>query len=304
MTYSIVGRDPATGRLGLAVQSHVPAAGHVVDHVRAGIGAVASQADSLYAHGTRTLDGIAGGASAADALAGSLDLDDDAEIRQVTVVSVDGPPAAHTGDACLRFAGHAVGDHWVVAGNILADAGVVDAMASTATTAWSDPAPTLPQRLLEVLEAAEAAGGDARGRQSASMVVVRGTDTGEPTRDHVVNVRVDDHPEPVGELARLVALAETASHFSDVVERLASDPSDDTVAAVHATLDALAPMRDTAEYPVWAAVALAAHGRHDDAATAIARLHDDPQRAAMEELSRRLAEVGRVDATTVDGWWA
>lgn len=304
MTYSIVGRDPTTGQLGLAVQSHVPAAGHLVHHVRPGVGAVASQADALYAHGTRILDSLDGGADATDALAGSLDLDDHAEVRQVTVLPTDGAPAAHTGEACVRFAGHVVGDHWVVAGNILADAGVVDAMASAATTAWSDPAPTLPQRLLEVLEAAEAAGGDARGRQSAGMVVVRATDTGEPLRDHVVDVRVDDHPDSVTELARLVALVETGSHFSDVLERLAGDPSDETVAAVHAALDALAPMRDTAEYPVWAAVELAAHDRHDDAAAAIARLHDDPRRAAMEDLSRRLAESGRVDAATVDDWWA
>ena len=306
MTYSIVARDRASGQLGLAAQSHAFGVGRMVNHIRPGIGAVASQAMSLYAHGDRVLDGLAAGAPPEAALARSLALDEDAGHRQVTVIAADGATAAHTGEQCLRFAGHHRGTDFVVAGNILEDAGVLDAMVAAATTAWPDPVadpdnrPSLARRMLAVLDAAEAAGGDQRGRQSASMIVVAATPMGEPLLDRPVDIRVDDSPAPLLELARLVDLAE-AHQAIEAAEHALLDGDLDTAAAVYAAT--LLRMGDNKEFHVWAAVALAGAGRADEAAAVIATLHDAPDRARWEELSHRLAERGMVPAHVVADWW-
>lgn len=303
MTYSIVARDAVSGELGMAVHSRVFGVGRALHHVRGGVGAVNSQAMALPAHATRTLDGIAAGATAAEALEDSLSRDEARERRQVIALDADGGTAAHTGSACIASAGHHVGPDWVVAGNILADGGVVTAMEDAARTAWRDQSAPLPARLLAVLEAAEAAGGDVRGSQSASMVVTRAHDTGDPVADRIIDVRVDDHPDPVGELGRLVALAWGDELLGRAQQRLDAGDGDDALQAFTEALDRLAPMRDTAESIAWAAVNLAAAGRADDAATVITRLRDHPQRASMEELTRRLAEVGRVAPADLARWW-
>lgn len=297
MTYSIVARDAATGQLGIAAQSHAFAVGRVLHHVEPGVGAVASQAMSLYAHGTRVLAGLADGARAHDALHASLALDDQAAHRQVTAISATGDTAAHTGDKCVRFAGHHQGTDFVVAGNVLADDGVLAAMV---TAAWSRQG-SLARRMLAVLEAAEAAGGDMRGRQSATMTVVAASASGEPLIDRPVDIRVDDDPDPLPELARLLGVAE-AHAAMEIAEHALLDGDPDTARGIYAS--ALPLMGDNREFHVWAAVAMAAAGHQDDADELVEALREAPDRARWADLSRRLAERGHVDADVVAEWWA
>ena len=310
MTYSIVARDRATGQLGIAAQSHAFGVGRMVHHIRPDVGAVASQAMALYAHGDRVLDALADGDPPDAALGASLASDADAEHRQVTVIAADGTTGAHTGARCLRFAGHHRGTDFVVAGNILEDAGVLDAMVTTATEAWPDPTadhadrPSLGRRMLAVLDAAERAGGDQRGRQSASMVVVAADASGEPLLDRLVDIRVDDSPSPLAELRRLLDLAE-AHEAMEAAEHALLDGDVDRAAAIYAanTLVRSPVQLLDKEVHVWAAVALAGAGHEDEAAGVIATLRDVPDRSRWEELSRRLAERDLVSADTVAGWW-
>jgi uncharacterized Ntn-hydrolase superfamily protein len=199
-TYSIVARDPGTGELGVAVQSHWFSVGPIVPWARAGVGAVATQANVEVAYGPRALELLARGLDAPAALAQLLAEDRHRETRQVAVVDASGRVAVHTGDSCMPFAGHSTGDGVCCQANIMASERVWPAMldAFGASTERS-----LTDRLLAALDAAEAEGGDIRGRQSAAILVVPPAGAGWDT---VISLRVEDHPDPLGELARLVAL--------------------------------------------------------------------------------------------------
>jgi uncharacterized Ntn-hydrolase superfamily protein len=167
-TYSIVARDPDTGELGAAVQSHWFSVGSIVTWARPGVGAVCTQSVAEPAYGERLLALLDGGASPAHALRGLLEADGAARFRQVAVIAPDGPPVTHTGDGCIAFAGHAAGDDFSVQANMMASKEVWPAMAE-AFTRTTGP---LARRMLAALRAAEAAGGDARGKQSSALVVV------------------------------------------------------------------------------------------------------------------------------------
>jgi len=199
VTYSIVARDPATGELGVAVQSHWFSVGGVVTWARPGVGAVATQANAEPAYGPRALDLLAEGGSARDALDRLLAADPGSESRQVAVLDAGGGVAAHTGKACIAFAGHVTGDGVSCQANIMGSARVWPAMLS----AFTETSGSLTNRLLAALDAAEAEGGDLRGRQSAAILVV--PPAGERWRT-AVSLRVEDHPDPLPELRRLVAL--------------------------------------------------------------------------------------------------
>ena len=199
MTYSIVARDPHTGELGVAVQSHWFSVGSIVTWARPGVGAVATQANAEPAYGPRALDLLSEGATAHDALGRLLAADPGSESRQVAVVDADGRVAAHTGNACMAYAGHATGDAVSCQANIMASASVWPAM----LTAFKAASGSLTDRLLAALDAAEAEGGDLRGRQSAAILVV--PRNGERWRT-AVDLHVEDHPDPLPELRRLVAL--------------------------------------------------------------------------------------------------
>ena len=204
MTYSIVARDPATGDLGVAVQSHYFAVGPVVPWLRPGIGAVATQAMVNVAYGPKLLDRLTNGQSPEAALAELTAKDPHAATRQVAVVAADGRVATHTGERCIAEAGHRTGYGWSVQANMMTNATVPDAMAA-AYAAAAERGDDLATRLLDALDAAEAEGGDIRGRQSAALVVVSG-DPETPPWDRQYDVRVDDAPEPLVELRRLVAV--------------------------------------------------------------------------------------------------
>ncbi len=198
-TYSIVALDPGTGELGAAVQSHWFSVGSLCTWVRPGIGAVATQSVVEPGHGPRALDRLAGGAAAATALAGVLAADALAAMRQVGVVDAHGSVSVHTGPDCIPEAGHVVGEHWACQANMMARATVPQAMSAAFAAAGGD----LAERLMTALEGAEAEGGDVRGRQSAALVVAPAQ--GEPWQQRM-DLRVDDHADPLGELRRLLGL--------------------------------------------------------------------------------------------------
>ena len=201
MTFSIVARDPATGDLGVAVQSKFLAVGSVVPWARAGVGAIATQAFANVAYGPDGLALLAGGATAEDALARLVAADDLAAERQVGLVDARGRSASHTGGRCFAWAGGRIGPDFAAQGNILAGAAVVDGLVDT-FTAGGQP---FPELLIACLAAADTAGGDRRGRESAALLVVREGSGYGGGNDRWVDLRVDHHDDPIGELGRLLA---------------------------------------------------------------------------------------------------
>lgn len=213
MTYSVVARDTATGQLGVAAQSCYFALGSVLPWARAGVGAVATQSMVDPGYGPRCLDLLADGVAAADALARVREADEGREVRQVGLVSAAGEAASFTGSLCIDHVGHAAGDGYSAQANMMAGDGVCEAMAA----AFETTAGSLATRLLAALVAAESRGGDARGQMSAALIVVEGTRHEHPWQGVLTDVRVDHHEDPLGELARLVRVAE-AYHLCDVAE--------------------------------------------------------------------------------------
>ena len=204
-TFSIVAADPDTGEVGCAVQSRYFAIGAVTPWVRAGVGAVATQAMGVVArNGERALAALAADADPSRAIEQALADDRDRELRQLGAVAADGSAAAFTGRDCVEWAGHLVEHGLALQGNMLAGPAVLPAM----RRAFVETVAPLPERLLAALEAAQAAGGDRRGQQAAAVVVEQ---LGAAARsrgriDRICDLRVDDHPEPIAELRRLLTI--------------------------------------------------------------------------------------------------
>ncbi|MEV8098735.1 DUF1028 domain-containing protein [Kitasatospora sp. NPDC085879] len=234
MTYSIVARDPESGALGVAVQSAVLAVGTQVPWARPGIGAVATQGFAETSYGPRCLDGLAAGMSAPDTLADALLTDPAAEMRQVAVAAADGTLAARTGTLCVDQAGHLVGDSFAVQANMAAADRVWPAMAEAYTATRG----SFPHRLLTALRAAETAGGDARGRMSAALLVVAGT-RGEPWQGRLVDLRTDRSADPLGDLGRLLVAADAYRAFDEAVTALYAGDPDTALQAVDTGLTGL-----------------------------------------------------------------
>ncbi len=201
-TYSIVARDPDTGQMGVAVQSHWFSVGALVPWARAGVGAVATQSMVDPGYGDEGLVLMAQGISPAVALQQLLSEDEHPEIRQVAMVNARGEVAAHTGGRCIAYANHHVGRGYSVQANLMGPATVPEAMAA----AYEQAKGPLAERLLAALAAAQSEGGDIRGRQSAAVLVVRAEASGEVWNDVLVDLRVEDHPDPVVELTRLLQM--------------------------------------------------------------------------------------------------
>ncbi len=213
MTYSIVARDATTGHMGVAAQSCYFALGSVVPWARAGVGAVATQSMVDPGYGPRCLDLLSQGIGAVDALARVREHDEGHDVRQVGVVSAAGEVASFTGAMCIEHVGHAAGEGYSTQANMMAGAGVCEAMAA----AFESAPGSLADRLLAALVAAESMGGDARGQMSAALIVVDGTPHDHPWQGRLTDVRVDHHRDPLAELSRLVRVAE-AYHLCDVAE--------------------------------------------------------------------------------------
>src|SRR5438874_7495218 len=201
MTFSIIAHDVATGQVGIAVASKTLATGARVPHIRTGVGAIASQARANHYYGPRGLALLAAGASAADTVRLLVAADEDQDIRQVHVMDRLGRFAAHTGAECLEWCGHLVKERYSVAGNILAGPGVLEAMATAYEAAGQAP---LAQKLVAAMKAGEQAGGDKRGKQSAGLLIHGISDWA------LLDIRVDDHADPLSELERLEQLGRSA----------------------------------------------------------------------------------------------
>jgi uncharacterized Ntn-hydrolase superfamily protein len=249
-TYSIVARDEETGELGAAVQSHWFSVGSIVTWARPGVGAVCTQSVAEKAYGPRLLDALEAGALPGDALRALLEADATGEYRQVAVIGTDGPPAVHTGPGCVAFSGHATGDAFSVQANMMASDQVWPQMAA-AFTAATGP---LSRRLLAALRGAEAAGGDVRGKQSSAMVVV--PPSGEPWR-RTVDLRVEDHDEPLDELERLLVLHD-AYALATRGDDLMGEGHHAEAGEAYRAAAALAP--DNHELLFWAGLAEFDHG--------------------------------------------
>ncbi len=199
-TFSIVAFDPENGDLGVAVQSKFFAVGPVVPFAAAGIGAVATQSQANTTFGPRGLDLLGAGNEPRAVIDTLLADDPDRALRQVAVIDALGNPANFTGDGCLAWAGGRIGENFSVQGNILAGPEVVDAMAQMFETSTGD----LATRMVAALAAGQEAGGDVRGRQSAALLVVREGGGYGGFNDRFIDLRVDDHQTPIGELQRLL----------------------------------------------------------------------------------------------------
>jgi len=201
-TFSIVARDPATGDLGVAVASKFLAVGAVVPWLRAGVGAIATQAHANVAYGPDGLAMIEAELTAQEVLDRLVAADADRDLRQAGIVDCHGNAASWTGPGCSDWAGGRAGDGFCCQGNILTGPEVVDAMADGYTTAKG----AFADRLLTALDAGQTAGGDSRGQQSAALAIVRASGGYGGGNDRWIDLRVDDHPTPITELRRLVTL--------------------------------------------------------------------------------------------------
>jgi uncharacterized Ntn-hydrolase superfamily protein len=259
-TYSIVARDAATGEMGVAVQSHWFSVGSIVTWAEAGVGAVATQSFVDPGYGMRGLDLMRKGISAPAALKQLVGVDPQPDGRQVAMIDAQGRVDAYTGKAAVAAAGHQVGSGFSAQANMMANDKVWPAMARAYETAKGD----LADRLLAALDAAQAVGGDMRGKQSAALLVVKGQGTGRPWvgADRVVDLRVDDHPEPLQELRRLLRYQRAYNHANRGDELMVEKRVEDALKE-YAAASRLVP--EVLELPFWHAVTLASIGRESEA---------------------------------------
>src|SRR4051812_16171102 len=279
-TYSIVARDPDTLELGVAVQSHWFSVGSVVPWLRPGAGAVATQSIPVPGGGPRVLEALAG-MGARDALRMLIAADDEPDVRQVAIVDARGESAVHTGAGCIPFAGDASGEGWTCQANMMASAEVWGAMAEAYVAASG----ALAERLLTALDAGEAAGGDVRGRQSAAVVIV--PSDGEP-HERAVDLRVEDHADPLGELRRLLSLHRAYERAGTADELVAQGRHDDAADAYREAAE-LAPGND--ELLFWAGLAAVQQGDRDPGLDMVRRAiaANDGWRAILPRLSDDIA---------------
>jgi uncharacterized Ntn-hydrolase superfamily protein len=257
-TFSIVARDPETGDLGVAVQSHYFSVGPIVPWAEPGVGAVATQSLVEVAYGPKGLALMRDGRSAKEALAKLLEEDQYREVRQVAMVDAKGEVASHTGTKCIPDAGNDVGEQFSVQANLMANKNIWPAMAEGYRAAKGD----FPERLLQALEAGQRAGGDIRGQQSAAIVIVKGTRSDKPWADRVMDLRVEDSPKPIAELRRLVGLWR-AYKKSDEGDALITEGKVEEALAAYSEAARLAPGND--ELLFWQAATLWKLGREKEA---------------------------------------
>ena len=257
-TYSIVARDAATGEMGVAVQSHWFSVGSIVTWAEAGVGAIATQSFVDPAYGPRGLDLMKSGLSAEQALEALVLVDEGRDVRQVAFIDVQGRVAAHTGASCIEAADHHVGEGYSVQANMMLNDNVVPAMSKAFESTGGD----LADRLMAALEAAQAVGGDIRGKQSAAILIVKGESTGRPWADRVLELRIEDHPTPITELKRLLRVHRAYEHMNagDVAVEL-----NDLERAMAEYGLAAELLPDNVEVQYWAAVTLATSGNIDQA---------------------------------------
>ncbi|MCA9294086.1 MAG: DUF1028 domain-containing protein [Phycisphaerales bacterium] len=286
-TYSIVARDAETGQLGVAVQSHWFSVGSVVPWAESGVGAVATQSLANPAYGYDGLDLMRSGKTAPQALKALLAIDDNAAVRQVGMIDAQGNVASHTGDRCIAHANHLSGKAddesvYTCQANIMADEGVPEAMAKAFNASKGD----LAERLLDALDAAQHAGGDLRGMQSAAILVVAGEPSGVPYKDKLVDLRVEDHERPLAEIRRLLKL-HSAYEASDLADAAMSEG--DFEGALRHQREAQRLSDNKPELAFWTAVSMVNVGQVDKALPIFEQaFKGDPN---LRELARRLPDA-------------
>jgi uncharacterized Ntn-hydrolase superfamily protein len=286
-TYSIVARDAETGELGVAVQSHWFSVGSAVSWAEAGVGAVATQSFTEISYGPLGLALMRAGKTAPQALAALIAADPHEDVRQVAMVDAHGNVAVHTGANCIANAGHLEGDGYSVQANMMLNDTVPAAMAA----AYEGTTGPLAERLMAALEAAQDSGGDIRGRQSAAMLIVPAETAGRPWAERIVDLRIEDHPEPLVELRRLLDVQAVYDRMNAGDEAFADG---DIEGALDAYAAAAALFPESLEVRYWQAVTLVGAGRLEAALPIFQEVFAaDPH---WRELTRRLPAAGLLPA--------
>jgi len=257
-TYSIVALDEATGELGVAVQSHWFSVGSVVPWAKAGVGAVATQSFVKVDYGPEGLNLMESGITATKALEMLISQDDGEAIRQVGMIDFNGNVTAHTGERCIEHAGHIIGDNYSVQANVMTNSTVPKAMANAFDNSKGD----LADKMMAAMEAAEAEGGDMRGKQSAAMLIVSGNPTGIDWKDTKLSLRIEDHPTPLIELKRLIRI-HRAYYHANMGDQYIETEEIEKALLEYKKAEQYYP--ENPELPYWSAIALVNANRLDDA---------------------------------------
>jgi uncharacterized Ntn-hydrolase superfamily protein len=290
-TFSIVARDPETGEMGVAVQSHWFSVGALCPWAEAGVGAIATQSFVNVSFGPNGLAMLKAGKTAGEVVDELISADEGREVRQLAVVDARGNVAAHTGNKCVPDAGHLVGDQFSVQANLMLNDRVWPAMAE----AFQGVSAPLAERMVMALAAAQEAGGDIRGKQSAALLVVRAESTGKVWEDRLVDLRVEDHSDPISEIKRLLRVHRAYGHMNR--GDLAIEEGDiEGALKAYRTAEIMFPHNLEMQY--WHAVSLANLGRVDDALPMFRAIFC--RDANWQTLTGRLPGVGLLGVSDAD----
>jgi uncharacterized Ntn-hydrolase superfamily protein len=291
-TFSIVARDEVTGEMAVGVQSHWFSVGTAVPWGEAGVGVVATQSFVNKSYGIKGLELMKAGKTATDALRELVAKDDGREVRQVAMLDVNGNVDAHTGKSCIDFASHIVGKNYSVQSNMMLNNKVCPAMVKAYEASAGKP---LAERVLAALQAAQAVGGDIRGKQSAAILVVAGKNTGQPWNDKLIDLRVDDNISPLSELDRLLRLYRAYEHMDK--GDLATEKNDMKLAMEeYGTAMKLFPKNLEMQY--WTAITLANNKKAKEAAAMLQKIYK--QDTNWRELTKRLPKVNLLNVTEME----
>ena len=291
-TYSIVARDPQTGEMGVAVQSHWFSVGSLVAWGEAGVGVVATQSFVNPSFGQRGLELLKAGKTAQQVVDELIASDEGRDVRQLAIVDSKGNSASYTGSKCIDAAGNIAGDGYSVQANMMLNNTIWGAMSE----AFENSKGPLAERLITALEAAQKEGGDIRGKQSACLLVVKGKATGNLWEDRVIDLRVEDNPEPIDEIKRLLKVYRAYEHMNR--GDLAVEKSDMKLAMDEYNA-AMQMFPENLEMKYWTAVSLANTGEVEKSLPMFKEIFSLDTN--WKELTKRLIPVGllTVDESTI-----
>lgn len=286
-TFSIVAYDQQSGQIGVAVQSHWFSVGSIVSWAEAGVGAVATQSLVNVSFGPRALESLKKGYSPQKTVEELVNADEGRDFRQLAVIDAKGRVATHTGEKCIADAGHIIGKNYSVQANMMLNKEVVPAMSK----AFEQSSGPLAERMVAALQAAQKAGGDIRGQQSAAIIIVRVKSTGKFWEDRLIDLRVEDHPNAVKELARILAIFRAYEHMNK--GDLAIEKGDEkTALQEYAAAEKMFP--NNTEMKFWHAVALVNIGKVDLALPIFKKIFAEDKNYI--ELTRRIVSNGLLKA--------
>ncbi|MBM4176388.1 MAG: DUF1028 domain-containing protein [Ignavibacteria bacterium] len=286
-TFSIVARDPNTGEIGIAVQSHWFSVGSIVSWAEAGVGAVATQSFVNVSFGRRGLELLKQGRAPQEALDELITTDEGREYRQVAIIDKEGRVSAYTGKLCIKDASHIAGENFSVQANMMLNDKVVPAMAE----AFKNTKGPLAERMVATMKAAQAAGGDIRGQQSASILVVKGESAGKEWEDRLIDLRVEDNENAVAEIERLLKVYRAYEYMN--AGDLAIEQGDEEK-ALHEYKSANDMFPENLEMKYWFAVSLVNMNRATEALPMFKKIFE--QDANWIELTKRIVKNGILKA--------